>query len=225
MTFPYPSPARLARLLLAGVVAGFFVPTGPSAEHRVRAADRTVNISLEDQFRTRHETLALRGDVVVLVYAARHGAEAAHELGRRLHVRFHPTAASVAATEWARQPVVNPVGWPAGVRAPDVHAIPVACLPEVPKALQSVARSRLRKESQHVPVWLDFEDVMRQRFGIVPDEPNVLIIDTQGRAHGVLSGHLDGVRFEELVRVVDGLRMQSLPERTAVVPAGAVQQR
>jgi len=225
MNFSHPSPARVATLFAAGVVAMFVAPAGPTAESRARAADRTVNIALEDQFRTRHETLALRGDVVVLVYAARHGAEAAHELGRRLHVRFHPTAASVAATEWARQPVVNPAGWPAGVRAPDVHAIPVACLPEVPKALQSVARSRLRKESQHVPVWLDFEDVMRQRFGIVPDEPNVLIIDTHGCAHGVLSGHLDEVRFEELVRVVDGLRMQALPERTAVVPAGAVQQR
>ena len=47
MNFPHPSSARLASLLLAGVVAGFFVPTGPSAEHRARAADRTVNIALE----------------------------------------------------------------------------------------------------------------------------------------------------------------------------------
>jgi hypothetical protein len=225
MNHPHPLPVRSATLLLAGLFAGFIAPAGPAAACRARAADRTVNIALEDQFRTRHETLALRGDVVVLVYAERRGAEAAHQLGCRLHTHFHPTATSVAATEWARQPVVGPAGWPAGVRAPDVHAIPVACLPEVPKALHSVARSRLRKESEHVPVWLDFEGVMRQRFGIVPDEPNVLVIDTHGCAHGVLTGHLDEVRFEELVRVVDGLRMQCLPERTAVVPAGAVQQR
>jgi hypothetical protein len=39
---------------------------------------RVVNIALEDQFRTRRETGALLGDVVVLVFAERKGAEAAH---------------------------------------------------------------------------------------------------------------------------------------------------
>ena len=38
-----------------------------------------VEFVLEDQFRNRHETARLRGDVVVLVYAERYGAEAAVE--------------------------------------------------------------------------------------------------------------------------------------------------
>lgn len=189
----------------------------------VAAADteRMVNIALEDQFKNRHETLRYRGDVVVLVYAERKGAEAALELGRRLHVRFHPTAAQAPATEWSRQPVVGLAGWPAAVAAPDVHVIPVACLPEVPKALEPVARSRFRKESQFVSVWLDFEDTLRQRFGGVPDEPNVVLIDTRGCPQGVISGHLDEIRFGEVVAAIDQLRLRSLQDRTAVMPAAA----
>lgn len=222
MNLRQPPPLRLVTVVATALISALATAQGPVPLGRARAAERTVNVALEDQFRTRHETLVLRGDVVVLVYAERRGAEAAHELGRRLHVRFHPTAAGAPAGAWTQQPVVGLAGWPAGARLPDVHVIPVACLPEVPKALHAVARSRLRKESEDVPVWLDFEGQMRQRFGIVPDEPNILLIDTQGCAHGVLSGHLDEVRFEEVVRCVDALRMQSLPERTAVVPAGAV---
>lgn len=184
-------------------------------------SDRVVNIALEDQFKNRHETLRYRGDVVVLVFAERKGAEAALDLGRRLHVRFHPTASAAPATEWSRQPVVGPAGWPAGIAPPDVHVIPIACLPEVPKALEPVARSRFRKESQFVSVWLDFEDVMRQRFGIVPDEPNVVLIDTVGRPQDVVSGHLDDVRLAEVVAAVDQLRLRSLADRTAAIPAAA----
>jgi hypothetical protein len=100
-----------------------------------------------------------------------------------------------------------------------VHVIPVACLPEVPKALETVARSRFRKDSQFVSVWLDFEDTMRQRFGVVPNEPNVALIDTRGCPQGVISGHLDEVRFAEVVTVIDQLRLRSLQDRTAAIPA------
>ena len=184
---------------------------------------RPVNIVLEDQFRNRRGTDQLRGDVVVLVYADRHGAEKALELGRKLHLRFHPTAEGAASTEWSRQPVVGLPGWPAGVRVPDVHVVPIACVPEVPKALHGVARTRLRKESPHVSVWLDFEDDLRQNFGMVPAEPNVAVVDTAGSPRGTTSGHLDDLRFEELVRAVDQLRLQARPDvRTATLPGAVV---
>ena len=48
---------------------------------------------MEDQFRNARDTASLRGDVVVLLFADRNGAEAAHEVGKRLHVHFHPGAA------------------------------------------------------------------------------------------------------------------------------------
>jgi hypothetical protein len=180
---------------------------------------RAVRLAFEDQFRNRRETEQMRGDVVVLVYANRKAAEAAVELGRRLHLRFHPTAAGAAAEEWSRQPVTPLAGWPAGVRVPDVHVIPVACLPEVPKPLHAVARSRLRKESEFVSVWLDFEDAMRETFGMVADEPNFAVIDTLGRTHSVRSGHLDDLGLAELAGLIDRLRWQGRTAgRTASLP-------
>ena len=161
-----------------------------------------MNVVMGDQFGNRYETSQMRGDVVVLVYAGRHGAEAAMELGRKLHTLFHPTAEGAAATEWSTQPVVGVAGWPAGMPVPDVRVIPIACVPEVPKALHSMVRRRLARESPVVPVWLDFEDVMRPSFGMVADEPNMLVIDTLGSAQGVISGHLDEPRFNEVVGII-----------------------
>jgi hypothetical protein len=185
--------------------------------------ERTVNIAMEDQFKSRHETGLMRGDVVVLVYAERKGGEAAQELGRRLHVHFPPTAEKVSATEWSRQPVAGLPGWPAGIRVPDVRVIAVASLPEIPRALQPVARAQVRKDSPFVPVWLDFEGRLERTFGIAPGGPNLVLIDADARVHSVLSGHLDDLKFRELVATIDQLRRQSRPDvQTAVVPASAL---
>jgi hypothetical protein len=213
---------RVSCLCLAALAVGAAVaPPRPAA---AQAADRMVNIVLEDQFKNRRETALLRGDVVVLVYADRKGAEAALETGRRLHVRFHPTAATAPATEWSRQPVVGLPGWPAGVRVPEVHVIPVACVAEVPKAMRPVARARLRKESEFVSVWLDFDDSMRRHFGMVAETPNVAILDVQGRPQATLSGHLDELKFEETVAAINRLRMLARPDaRTAALPAAVPQ--
>lgn len=195
----------------------------PAAPVAAAPAAQPVDVVLEDQFRNRRATGQLRGDVVVLVYAARHGAEAALDVGRSLHLRFHPTADGAEAEAWSTQPVVPPAGWPAGVRVPDVHVVPIACVPEVPRPLHAVARTRLRQESPHVSVWLDFDDIMRQQFGMVPDQPNVAVIDTRGLVHGVRSGHVEPPVFEDLVRVIDRLRLESLAGlRQAAVPPGGV---
>jgi hypothetical protein len=210
-------------LIVVSLLLGLACAGRPAAA--AAAAERVVNIALEDQFKNRHETLRYQGDVVVLVYAGRKGAEAALELGRKLHVQFHPTASQAPATEWSRQPVAGLAGWPAGIAPPDVRVIPIACLPEVPKTLHTVAKSRFRKESPFVQVWLDFEDVMRQRFGMVPDEPNVVLLDTRGYPQGVVSGHLDEIRYGEVVSAIDQLRLRSLQDRTAAVPAAATMVR
>lgn len=178
-----------------------------------------VEFVLEDQFKNRRETARLRGDVVVLVYAERHGAEAAVDLGRRLHLRFHPTAATAPPEQWSTQPVVAPAGWPANARVPDVHVVPVACVPEVPPALQAVARSRLRKESPHLSVWLDFENDLKRAFGMVDGAPNTAIVDTAGIPRGVVPGVPDEQRLEELAAFIDGLRLATRPEpRVAALP-------
>lgn len=198
------------------------------ASSRAQGDVTPVSLVLEDQFKNRHETARLRGDVVVLVYAERHGAEAAVELGRRLHVRFHPTAATAPPEQWATQPVVAPSGWPAGARVPDVHVVPVACVPGVPKTLHAVARSRLRKESPQLSVWLDFDDDLRRSFGMVEGGPNTAVVDTAGIPRGVVPGTPDERKFEELVTFIDGLRLaarpaavppQPAPVNAAIVPA------
>ena len=209
-----------ARLPLSLAMLALLLPTATQALAQTR--DRVVNVAMEDQFRNRRETGLFRGEVVVLVYSERKGAEAALELGRRLHVLFHPTAETAPASEWSRQPVTGLVGWPANVRVPDVHVIPVACMPEVPKPLETVARSRMRTDSPHVPVWLDFEGVMEQVFGMVPGGPNVVVLDTEGKTYSVQSGHLDELEFKELTAAIDQIRIRSLQSRpdirTAAVP-------
>jgi hypothetical protein len=216
----FSRPALALALVLVAVV----VPTASRAQAQTR--DRVVNIAMEDQFRNRRETGVFRGDVVVMVYSERKGAEAALELGRRLHVLFHPTAETAPASEWSRQPVIGLAGWPANVRVPDVHVIPVACMPEVPKPLETVARSRMRTDSPHVPVWLDFEGVMEQVFGMVPGGPNVVVLDTEGKTYSVQSGHLDELEFKELTAAIDQIRIRSLQSRpdirTAAAPGSVV---
>jgi hypothetical protein len=186
-----------------------------------QAPQRVVNIAMEDQFKTRHETGTMHGDVVVLVYAERKGGEAALDLGRRLHVHFHPTALTAPASDWGRQPVTGLAGWPAGVRVPDVSVIAVASLPEIPKALQPVARAQFRKDSPVVPVWLDFDGRLEHAYGIVPGSPNIVLINPQGEVHAVLSGRVDELKMRELVATIDQLRLQARPDqRTAAVPTG-----
>lgn len=216
MTFFFPSLRQLALLPAVIMVAGVAGMPRAVAEPR----ERVVNVALEDQFRTRRETGMMLGDVVVLIFAERKGAEAAHELGKKLHVRFHPTAASASDTEWMRQPVTGLPGWPADVRVPNVHAVPVACLAEVPKAMHPVVRARIRKESPMLPVWLDFDNTMDRTFGLVPGVPNVVILDMQGRVHGVQSGRFNDRMVEELAATIDQVRMQARPAIiTAAFPA------
>lgn len=238
-----PLPTRPAVVVIAACLAGavasdpvraveFSAAAGGASPAQATAAGaalsaadtaRTPNIMLEDQFRNRRGTAELRGDVVVLVYAERRGAEAANILGRRLHVRFHPTAESAPPTEWTTQPVVGLPGWPADARVPDVHVVPVACVAEVPRPLHGIVRMRIRQESPHIPVWLDFDDSLRTQFGIVPGEPNITLIDTEGRPQGASAGRVDDAGFEALVAAIDRLRLASRSAvRLGSMPAPAV---
>ena len=174
------------------------------------AADGVMNIVMEDQFETTCETRAFLGDVVILVYAERHGAEKSLQLGRKLHLHFHPTADTVSSDAWSQQPVREILNWPSGVPVPDVRVIPVASLTEVPRALKPVARARIRKDSPLVPLWLDFEGSLERMFGIIPGEPNIVVLDTAGQVHSVFSGKLDDQKFQQFVTRVDQIRSASL---------------
>ncbi len=199
------------RCVCLGLVASFLL--GPQDV----VADGVMNIAMEDQFQTPCETRTFLGDVVILVYAERHGAEKSLQLGRKLHLHFHPTAEAVSAEAWSQQPVRGVLDWPSGVPVPDVRVIPVASLTEVPRALKPVARARIRKDSPLVPLWLDFEGSLERMFGIIPGEPNVVVLDTAGQVHSVFSGKLDDQEFQKFVVRVDQIRSASLNNNVRIV--------
>jgi len=172
-------------------------------------AEGVMNVVMEDQFQTPCETTKYLGDVVILVYAERHGAEDSLLLGRKLHLHFHPTADEVSSDAWSKQPVRGIVNWPAGVALPDVRVIPVASLTEVPRALKPVARARMRKDSPVVPIWLDFDGTLKRMFGIIPGEPNIVVLNTAGQVHSVLSGMLNEQEFQQFVTRIDNIRSAS----------------
>ncbi len=183
------------------LVLGFLVGTLEGVH-----AEGVMNVVMEDQFQTPCETTEYLGDVVILVYAERHGAEESLLLGRKLHLHFHPTADEVSSDAWSKQPVRGIVNWPAGVALPDVRVIPVASLTEVPRALKPVARARMRKDSPVVPIWLDFDGTLKRMFGIIPGEPNIVVLNTAGQVHSVLSGKLNEQEFQQFVTRVDHIR-------------------
>ena len=172
-------------------------------------AEGVMNVVMEDQFQTPCETTKYLGDVVILVYAERHGAEESLLLGRKLHLHFHPTADEVSSDAWSKQPVRGIVNWTAGVALPDVRVIPVASLTEVPRALKPVARARMRKDSPVVPIWLDFDGTLKRMFGIIPGEPNIVVLNTAGQVHSVLSGMLNEQEFQQFVTRIDHIRSAS----------------
>ena len=209
------------RMMLAVMLAaGPLMALSMAAE-----SERVVNVSMADQFGSRRATSQMKGDVVVLVYAERHGAEASRDLGRALHVHFHPNAAKVPLQQSAAQPVTVPAGWPEGVETPDVKVVAVACLSEVPRMFHGLARSRFRSDSPHLPVWLDFTDTMKKNFGLKGGVPNVAILDTEGRLHAVHTGTFKGSQLEELATTIDSLRIASAQQaatiRTAAAPTSS----
>jgi hypothetical protein len=190
--------------VLLGLVLGFLLGSLGGVH-----AEGVMNVVMEDQFQNPCETTKYLGDVVILVYAERHGAEDSLLLGRKLHLHFHPTADEVSSDAWSKQPVRRIANWPAGVALPDVRVIPVASLTEVPRALKPVARARMRKDSPVVPIWLDFDGTLKRMFGIIPGEPNVVVLNTAGQVHSVLSGKLDEQEFQQFVTRVDHIRSAS----------------
>lgn len=192
------------RFIPLGLLLGFLL-----GSLEVVHAEGVMNVVMEDQFQTPCETSKYLGDVVILVYVERHGAEESLHLGRKLHLHFHPTADEVSSDAWSKQPVRRIANWPAGIALPDVRVIPVASLTEVPRALKPVARARMRKDSPVVPIWLDFDGTLKRMFGIIPGEPNVVVLNTAGQVHSVLSGKLDEQEFQQFVTRVDHIRSAS----------------
>ena len=54
------------------------------------------------------------------------------------------------------------------------------------------------------------ERSLERMFGIIPGEPNIVVLDTAGQVHSVFSGKLDDQEFQQFVTRVDQIRSASL---------------
>jgi hypothetical protein len=196
-----------------GILAGGLVVllTGVAPAQLVTHAPRALPpIVMEDQFERPEKLADGLGRVVVLVYGDRKSADANKQLGEALHMYFHPTARGLPPDRAHQAPVKPLDNVPPGTPSPDVVAIPVACVGKVPALVRSLIRSQIRAAAPAVPVWLDFQDQMKQLFGLAAGVPNVVVVDTQGRLRYTTSGQLTAEQLAQLEAAVEGLRREAV---------------
>ncbi len=175
-------------------------------------------VVLEDQFGRPHYLAAERGDVIVLVYGDRHGAAVNQEFATALHVHFHPSAQGLAPAQARQAPVRPPPNWPEGARPPEVRVVPIACLGKVPGLIATLFRGQYRTSSPDVPMVLDFENKMREYFGMAAGTTNVAVVDTQGRVRYRAHGRISPTQFEQLTQFIERLRREGLTAPAAEPP-------
>jgi hypothetical protein len=170
-------------------------------------------VVLEDQFEKVHDVRQHRGDVVVLIYGDRASADANKALGERLHVYFHPTAKGRPPAQARKAPVRPVPGAEAGMGSPDVLAIAVACIGPVPALVKGFIRGQFRRASPDVPVWLDFQDLMKGQFPFKAGVPNVVVLDTQGRYRYAAAGKPTAQGLEKLFAAIEQMRREGMAKR------------
>ncbi len=191
---------------VVAIAAGLLVVVGPMFAQ----APPKVILTLEDQFEKPRTVDQYKGDVLILLYGDRAGAEANKGLGEKLHVHYHPTAQGRPPAEAAKAPATPVPNLPQGTRSPDVFVVPVACVGKVPDVVKNMIRGRIKKDVPDTPVLLDFESKMKDQFGIKEGESNLLLIDTQGRVRMKVNGQLDAASQERVIQAVDFLRKEGV---------------
>ena len=81
--------------------------------------------------------------------------------------------------------------------------------------VRRLIRSQIKGGAPEVPVWLDFEDVMKTQFAFKAGVPNVVVLDTQGRYRFAAAGVPTREGMEKLVQVIEGYRREAV---AATVP-------
>jgi hypothetical protein len=181
------------------------VPFNPA----VAADPPKVDLTFEDQFEVTNKVSDHKGKVLILVYGDRNGIEASRELGSQLHVLFHPTAVGKSAKEAKAAPVASLDGLPKEKKSPDVAVVPVACCGRVPGPVKAIIRSSLKKDAADVPVWLDFGTTMADTFGMRDGEPNIALIDAEGRLRLKVNGTPDKATLQKLLQTAQNLRAEA----------------
>lgn len=167
-------------------------------------------IEMEDQFQKPYRLDNYKGDVVILLFGDKEGADANKLLGQAIHESFHPQAKGKNPGQARFAPVLEIVNQPPGTRAPEVHTIAVASIGKVPNLVKVFIRNQFQKASPEVPVWLDFNETMRTTFKFKPSSANLVVIDPQGNLRLSASGNLTQVEFTDLVNAIEGIRVESV---------------
>jgi hypothetical protein len=188
----------------------------PVASARAEDPPPAPVVVIEDQYERPHYLAAERGDVIVLIYGDRHSTAANHDFGTALHVHFHPSAQGMPPAQAYQAPPRPIPNWPPDRRVTDVHVLPISCLGRVPSLIASLIRSQVRGRYPNVPVCLDFEDKMKEYFGLASGVSNVVVVDTQGRVRYRGHGNINAVQFEQLVQFIERLRREPLTQTEKV---------
>jgi hypothetical protein len=72
---------------------------------------------------------------------------------------------------------------------------------------------QFRDASPEVPVWLDFDDRLRQLFGLSAGEPNLAVIDAAGRLRHAATGALLPDQRNQLLAAIETLRREAVTLR------------
>jgi hypothetical protein len=188
---------------------GFLMIVPAAMAQAPKAEPPRAMLILEDQFERKQDIALFRGSVLVILYGDKDGMPANKSLGEKLHVHYHPTAKGLLPGQAAKAPVAPLNGVPEGKPSPDVRVLPVACIGKVPDVVKGIIRSRVKKEVPESLVLLDFETKMKDQFGLKAGEPNLVVIDAQGRVRMKMAGELTDDNYKHLIQAVDFLRKEA----------------
>ena len=165
-----------------------------------------VKLAMLDQFDQKHDIRDFRGDIVILMYGDRKATDANKELGEKLHVHYHPTAKGLKPAEARKAPVTVIEG---ARRSPEVHVIPVACTGPVPDLIMGLEKREVKKASPDVPLWFDTTNILKDAYGMRDGEPNLIVVDAEGRMRFRVLGEAGAKTQARLIEVVDYLRTEA----------------
>jgi hypothetical protein len=191
---------------------GWFVLLSAALHAEVVATTPTplAPLLMEDQYERPRQLAGYRGHIVVMIYGDRASADANKQLGEALHVHFHPSARNLPPEKALLAPALPLEGVPSTTVVPDVIALPIAYIGKVPPLVRAMIRGQIRKGSPHMPVWLDFEDQMKSRFGLAAGVPNVVVVDSQGRMRYAGNGPPNQEQFDRMIQAITALRYEAV---------------
>jgi hypothetical protein len=167
------------------------------------------NIAFDDQFERDQDIQKLRGDIVVVLYGDSDAVHTNRILGDKIHVIFHPSAKDLPPAQAIKAPVAPIPDLKEGTRSPEVRIVHVACLGKTIDVIKAYQRQRMKKESPETAVLLDFENKMKNDYGMKAGEPNLLVIDAQGRLRLKMNGELIPASYTKVIRAVEFLRREA----------------